>query len=108
MNLITRTAAHRCGATRFYTGTICERGHDSPRYTCNGQCIACTKHLPATHPIPSRPDRLPSFSLHAQRVDWSHLTTEQLDSWYAKVDAIQRRCLLAVKRKKLCVVEVAA
>lgn len=38
---ITRREALLKGLSRFYTGKLCRRGHDSPRYVRSGQCIKC-------------------------------------------------------------------
>ena len=42
---MTRAVAKATGQVRYYTGTRCQKGHDSERYTSNGTCCAC--HLEA-------------------------------------------------------------
>lgn len=39
---IRREAARR-GEVRYYTGKLCQRGHDSERYTSNGMCVECLR-----------------------------------------------------------------
>lgn len=37
----TREFAEAAGDVKFYTGALCRRGHDSPRYVSTGQCCKC-------------------------------------------------------------------
>lgn len=43
MEHITRHRAAALGLKRFYEGTICLKGHNSPRYVSTGACIACQR-----------------------------------------------------------------
>ena len=36
-----KKAAHAAGAVWFWTDSLCNRGHRSPRYTANGNCVEC-------------------------------------------------------------------
>jgi hypothetical protein len=37
-----RSTAKELGASTYFTGKLCSRGHNSYRYTANGQCIKCS------------------------------------------------------------------
>lgn len=36
-----RAAAKAAGVSRYFNGRPCPRGHQSPRYTVNHECVAC-------------------------------------------------------------------
>lgn len=40
-DIISRREAHLKGASRFYSGTPCKRGHDCERFVANGNCVEC-------------------------------------------------------------------
>lgn len=42
MERIDRWTAKAQGLRRFYTGKRCRKGHDSTRYTANGECVQCS------------------------------------------------------------------
>lgn len=39
---ISRQDSEKQGLKHFYTGILCNEGHDSKRYTKNGQCVECS------------------------------------------------------------------
>jgi len=39
----TRRQAHEDGEKTYKTGTPCNRGHDTPRYTSTGGCVGCNR-----------------------------------------------------------------
>lgn len=41
MLTITKSDAKAQGFTYYYTGKPCIRGHDSPRWVCDGHCVKC-------------------------------------------------------------------
>lgn len=41
LHAMTRSAARSMGLRTYYTGRLCPRGHDAPRYVSNGSCSAC-------------------------------------------------------------------
>jgi hypothetical protein len=43
MKIITRKEAMQQGLKRYYTGKLCEHGHDSERYTNMTRCVECHK-----------------------------------------------------------------
>lgn len=43
MELISRNAAIAAGATRYFTGVPCKRGHVSERYVSQFTCVACKR-----------------------------------------------------------------
>lgn len=43
MQIINRADAAVQGLTHFYTGRLCQQGHDAKRYVSTGTCIACSK-----------------------------------------------------------------
>lgn len=43
MNLASISEARAAGATTYFTGKPCKRGHVSPRVTANGTCVECAK-----------------------------------------------------------------
>jgi len=43
MKIKTRRQAAKDGDRHYRTGRPCREGHDSPRYTCNGVCVACNR-----------------------------------------------------------------
>lgn len=38
---ISRDDARKRGLSRFYTATLCHRGHDAERYVADGKCVRC-------------------------------------------------------------------
>lgn len=40
-DVVTRQEAMRLGLPHYRTGRLCKHGHDSPRETANGHCLAC-------------------------------------------------------------------
>jgi hypothetical protein len=42
--IILRDEAIEDGLYKFYSGKLCKQGHDSERYTANGQCVVCSKN----------------------------------------------------------------
>ena len=43
MLIVTRSAAVKNGATRYFTGEPCPKGHLSERFTSNRKCVRCKK-----------------------------------------------------------------
>jgi hypothetical protein len=43
MDIISRDEAREMGLKQFYTGKNCRKGHDSPRYTRNNNCVVCKR-----------------------------------------------------------------
>jgi transposase-like protein len=42
VDIISREAARSQGLTKFYTGKLCRKSHNSERYVSNGACLECT------------------------------------------------------------------
>ena len=41
--IISRKSALAAGATHYFTGKPCKRGHVAERYPNNGECVVCAK-----------------------------------------------------------------
>lgn len=41
--LVSKAEAKKLGQTTYYTGKLCSKGHDAPRYTNSDKCIECHK-----------------------------------------------------------------
>ena len=92
--LFSRTDALDAGALRYYTGIPCGRGHDSERYTTNGQCVACVARYGALREEARRAGKLrvaksecvvPLSKPRGVTTDWNNLTAEQVEAWYERV-----------------------
>lgn len=67
--VISRAEARSAGLTHYYTGRLCNRGHDSLRYTRGGTCIQCSQmpEFKVRQKIyDARPDRVQKRKEYAQ------------------------------------------
>jgi hypothetical protein len=49
LEIVTRQEARDRGLKRYFTGQKCKRGHVAERWTCDANCVECTK---AAHQTP--------------------------------------------------------
>ena len=50
-----RSEARAANLTKYFTGKLCNRGHDSYRYTATGQCAKCNTENAAKYRNGIRP-----------------------------------------------------
>lgn len=55
MEQLTWAEAAAKGATHYFTGQPCKRGHLAPRYVVNAGCVACAKMTPAQRQATGQP-----------------------------------------------------
>jgi len=97
--LRTRKEAHRAGFKRFYTGRLCQAGHDSERYVSTGNCCDCISKY--SKPYSSSPDQVEfSAKLHpddlaAARMFCEALNAERRAQLYVLDPVAEREKILA-------------
>ena len=74
---MTREEAFTQGLSKYFSGIPCKRGHDSPRYVSNNNCVECQRMKMAEwRMIPENKDKL---ALNRQR--WYENNTERWNEY---------------------------
>lgn len=76
---IDRWTAKAQGLRRFYTGKRCRKGHDSTRYTANGECVQCSDNRNDARRIEYKLDspNIPPARLAAYRLGHRYYTPSE-------------------------------
>lgn len=71
-SVVTRSLAKLAGATKYFTGKRCKRGHIAERTTSNGDCVVCSKArsiaFDQSNPDSARAKHTRYYARHSQRV----------------------------------------
>lgn len=104
------TEANAIGATRYFTGKSCKRGHIAERMAANGICLECHRlrmaalYVPGKTPEPqlrwqrNNPERLKEVQKASREKNgWKHVESKR--RWAAK-NGEQRRAAMKIWRGK--------
>jgi len=65
---VSREEARQAGATRYFTGEPCKRGHISERYVSTGQCAECQQ----LHKVADRPKHRETARAYSKSYYWAN------------------------------------
>jgi hypothetical protein len=88
MKIISKAEAIKQGLKTYYTGKLCPRGHDAPRFV-TGKCIECNRERNKLRPKTGKTTKSKAVTVvAAPNKDWRYYVAEIEAAWQSAVQGI--------------------